>query len=254
MQRRSIQRCAALLRADRCGSFWPVEQVGPLRCHAAAPFVRKQCMNNSPAFSRTPSNSPSDPAAWWRRTCWVADTRIALSGDLPAGPAAPAHLAGWVADGVTQIIDVRSEWDDQSLVAALQPQLNYCWAGADDDGGAQPDEWFNSGVDAALAALADPEAGLMVHCHMGVNRGPSMGFAIMLATGWMPVDALKAIVAARPIAAVLYAENALSWWHRRNNVPEALAMSQRNAVRAWLAHKQVDVSWVISRIRLAEAA
>jgi hypothetical protein len=31
-------------------------------------------------------------------------------------------------------------------------------------------------------------------------------------------------------------------------------MSQRNAVRAWLAHKQVDVSWVISRIRLVEAA
>ena len=61
-----------------------------------------------------------------------------------------------------------------------------------------------------------PDAVVLVHCHMGVNRGPSMAYAILLALGWDAVEALNAISAARPIAGVIYAGNALSWWHRTN--------------------------------------
>jgi hypothetical protein len=48
---------------------------------------------------------------------------------------------------------------------------------------------------------------------MGINRGPSMGFAVLLALGWDAVDALDAIHAARPIAFLAYAEDALRWHH-----------------------------------------
>lgn len=40
-----------------------------------------------------------------------------------------------------------------------------------------PDEWFWDGVDFAFEALADPDAQILAHCHMGINRGPSMAFA-----------------------------------------------------------------------------
>ena len=46
------------------------------------------------------------------------------------------------------------------------------------------------GVGFALAALEDPDAQVLAHCHMGINRGPSMAYAILLATGMEPVAAL----------------------------------------------------------------
>ena len=54
---------------------------------------------------------------------------------------------------------------------------------------------------------------MLAHCHMGINRGPSMGFAILLALGWDAEEALDAIHAARPIAFIAYAEDALRWHH-----------------------------------------
>jgi len=95
---------------------------------------------------------------------------------------------------------------------------------------------------------------VLVHCHMGVNRGPSMAFAILLGLGHDPVEALRAIRSARPIAAILYAEDAISWWHRRNGTPETIAYAERRRVREWLRKNEVDVGWIISRIRRAEAS
>ena len=44
---------------------------------------------------------------------------------------------------------------------------------------------------------------------MGINRGPSLGFAILLHWGWDPNEAITAIRDARPIANVWYAVDAL---------------------------------------------
>ena len=203
----------------------------------------------------TRTTRPLDPAAWWRRTCWIPGTRIALSGDLPTNPTARhMHLERWVADGIDHIIDVRIEHSDELAVAALQPQVQYHWLGVDDDGGDQPDEWFAAGVDAALEAMGDPTSHVMVHCHMGVNRGPSMGLAILLAMGWEPLEALDSIRRVRPIAGLLYAEQALDWWQRTNLIPNHSAAEELTRVRQWLADNTADTDWIISRIWQSGAA
>ena len=126
--------------------------------------------------------------------------------------------------------------------------------GVDDDGGVQPDEWFDAGVQAAVEALSDPDAVVLVHCHMGVNRGPSMAYAILLALGWDAVEALNAIRAARPIAGVIYAGNALSWWHRTNGSSQLTFERDEARVAQWFRRNPLDVSWVVSRIWRAEVA
>ncbi len=203
--------------------------------------------------SRPVIDRPTNPAGWWRTICPIEGTRLVISGDLPfGGPAFAEQLGRWVESGVSHVIDVRSEWNDCESVLQREPGLVYHWVGTDDDGYGQPDEWFAAGVDAALEALADPTSCTMVHCHMGVNRGPSMAFAILLATGWDPIAAMEAIRRARPIAAVLYAVDALEWWHRRAGTQACVVAEQRAALSEWLERNPVDVGWVISRIRRAE--
>jgi dual specificity phosphatase 3 len=197
----------------------------------------------------TPS---TDPAGWWRHLCWVTD-RLALCGDLSHDrDLACNQLVDWQAAGVTHIIDVRAEWSDESLVTAEAPELTYHWLGADDHGGTHSGDWFDSGVGAVRAAFEDPDAKVVIHCHMGVNRAPSMGLAVLVALGWEPLEALEAIRAARPIAAVLYADDAISWALRNAGCGDTEIMAARRRVRRWLRENPVDVSWVISRIRIAE--
>jgi hypothetical protein len=77
-----------------------------------------------------------------------------------------------------------------------------------------PDAWFDTGTDLVLNRLQDREARMLVHCQQAVNRGPSMGFAVLLAQGWDPLEALDAIRKARAVAYIAYAEDALDWWLR----------------------------------------
>ena len=196
---------------------------------------------------------PLRPADWWRRLCHIEGTRIFISGDLASDRIGfERQLDEWRRAGITHIVDAREEWSDELRVAERYPDIGYHWVGTHDDGGSQPDEWFEAGVTAVLEALGDPNARIVVHCHMGVNRGPSMAFAALLAIGWDPVEAAAAIRAARPIAAILYAEVALDWFHRQGSVPAALAAQQRAELAEWFDRNQVDVGWVISRIRWAE--
>jgi dual specificity phosphatase 3 len=193
-----------------------------------------------------------DPASWWRRLCHVLGTRLVLSGDLDSHhPTAQRQIAEWVAAGITHIIDVRDEWSDEALVAEVAPHLHYIHLGVDDAGQPMEDDWFDTGVTAALNALSDPDSRVLVHCHMGVNRGPSMGFAILLALGFAPRRALQAIVDARPIAAILYASDALNWWHRREGISPSLAHLDLASLDQWERHCRPDARWVISRIRQA---
>lgn len=96
-----------------------------------------------------------------------------------------------------------------------------------------PDSWFETGVGAAVGALAGPEGGVLAHCHAGINRGPSMAYAILLATGEDPVRALEAIRRARPVAGIAYSLDALDWWHRVDGTPRRVARRQRAEVAAW---------------------
>ena len=98
----------------------------------------------------------------------------------------------------------------------------------------------------------DPDAVVLTHCHMGINRGPSLGFAVLLAQGWDPVDAIAAIRAARPQANVWYAADALDWHHARTGVRDTVAAEQHAALAAWRQANPLDVVRIIRQIRQEE--
>jgi predicted protein tyrosine phosphatase len=195
---------------------------------------------------------PSSPQDWWRTPCRVTE-QVFISGDLDTSNRSrgEAQLREWVELGITDIIDVRDEWSDEEFVASNAPHIRYHYFGTDDADNGQPDEWFNAGVRAALDTIPDRSRRIMVHCHMGVNRGPSMAFAILLATGVNPVEALEAIRESRPISGIIYAPDALSWHHRQHNTPTEAAVREQKLVERWMDENPVDVRWIISRIHQA---
>lgn len=181
--------------------------------------------------------------------------RIWTGGDLPSDlgdQAMLTDLAQIENAGVTDILDNRIEWSDEEFVRAHAPHLGFLWNGADDAGQVMPDAWFDAGVEFALDALADPDAQVLAHCHMGINRGPSMALAILLATGVDPVAGLTAIRAARPIAAISYDGDALHWWHRISGTPASVAKAQRAELAAWHLGNPLDVKGIIRLMRSNE--
>lgn len=153
---------------------------------------------------------------------------------------------------ITHVIDCRLEWSDEALFAVLAPEISYLHHGVDDDGGIPPDWWFDLGVGFAMGALAEPDSRVFTHCHMGINRGPTMAYAILLALEWDPIDALEAIRQARPIAAIGYAEEALDWHHRRRNVPADERAIEQERLETWRERHDIDVAQIIRGIRSAE--
>lgn len=183
---------------------------------------------------------------------WLTDN-LYTGGDLPPfDPDRLDHLEQWVDAGITHVIDNRLEWSDEDLVAEQAPAIAYLHNGVDDAGQRMPDSWFDDGVAFALQALAEPDATVLAHCHMGINRGPSMALAILLALGWDVVDALDRIRGERPIAAVGYAEDALDWWHRRIGSPDTTRALDRRHVAAWRAANRIDTAGIIRQIRQGE--
>ena len=144
--------------------------------------------------------------------------------------------------GITHVVDTRLEWSDEQAIAEHASHVRYLHHGMDDAGQQVPHAWFEEAVAWVEAAYEqDPEAVVLTHCHMGINRGPSLGFAVLLAQGWDPVEAISAIRAARPQANVWYAADALDWHHARTGVDAETAEQQREALAAWRDGNQLDV-------------
>ncbi|HYO19815.1 MAG TPA: hypothetical protein VES02_14250 [Dermatophilaceae bacterium] len=166
---------------------------------------------------------------------YIAD-RVWTGGDLPSDLGEDVMLADLVEiqnAGITHILDTRIECSGEEFLRTHAPHLGYLWNGADDVGQVMVDDWFDAGVGFALAALADPDAQVLAHCHMGINRGPTMAFAILLATGLDPITVLNAIRRARPMAVIHYADDALDWWHRRADTPIPVVRMRRAQMAAW---------------------
>ena len=180
--------------------------------------------------------------------------RLAVGGDLDQwdDELAQRQLGELLARGVTHVVDVRVEADDQALVERLTDRIAYLWHGMDDVGQRVPPAWFEAAVTWVEQALEDPDAVVLTHCHMGINRGPSLGYAVLLAQGVDLVEAIALVREARPIAAVAYAEDALRWWHRRSRTPSAQRRSDRARLRAWREENPLDVVRIIAQRRRAE--
>jgi dual specificity phosphatase 3 len=112
-----------------------------------------------------------------------------------------------LAVGVTHILNCWGEVDESPLMAGLP--VTYLWCPTLDDGAPKGPEWFGPGLAFALPALAQPGAKLYSHCAAGINRGPSMAFAIMFALGWNAVDAEAMIRKVRPQVGLAYKNDAI---------------------------------------------
>jgi hypothetical protein len=190
---------------------------------------------------------PASPASLHREIHWVDDS-IAISGDLPShGVRKFEQLDRWIEEGITDVIDVREERDDSEFIREYS-DINPIWLGVDDCGRRRDPEWFENLVKVAGDILADPSRSVLVHCHMGVNRGPSAAYAILLDQGWHHLDALRAIREARPIAGIIYAPDAAEWFTNREVGSLSAALERRREVEDWLDRNPLDLGWVIGSI------
>lgn len=179
-------------------------------------------------------------------TLWVG-------GDLPEDDErAACTVRWWHRLGIRTVIDTRAEWSDEQLVALVAADIEYVHLGQDDVGQRIHGSWFDAVTDAARAG--DPNGGVLTHCHMGINRGPSAAFAVLLDQGWDLVEAIDHIRQQRPIAAVGYAEDALDWWHRRQNTATGQRRTDQQRLELWRSANPHETIRIIRQIRLAEAA
>jgi predicted protein tyrosine phosphatase len=182
--------------------------------------------------------------------------QLAVGGDLDRRElAALKQLLELAEAGMTHIVDVRLEANDEDFVqrfaAATSRELRYLHHGVDDRGQAIPHEWFEVGVQFAQAAI-DAGGVVLTHCHMGINRGPSLGYALLLGQGWDAVEALSAIRGARPIAYIDYADDALAWYHARVGGDSADLLRDVRRVAQWRRDNYLDASTVIRQVRAGE--
>ena len=202
------------------------------------------------AFSLKRPVRPKSPHLMWRQICWVSPL-LAVSGDLSHNrDAARIQLSEWEASGITDVFDMRGEADDTQFIHENSSITSH-WFGVDDNGEKRDDAWFEGIRDQAYEVLNDLSRTrrIMVHCHMGVNRGPSALFAIMLATGWEALEALRAIRDVRPIAGIIYATDAVSWWARKELMHDEDTTAEKvQEVRAWLDRNPLDLAYVIRSI------
>src|SRR5262249_46225771 len=117
---------------------------------------------------------------------WVTD-RIAVGGGIWNDE----NMSALVSLGVTHIINMQVEFDDQPLARAYPVKvLNNP---TDDDFTPKPSQLFQNGVDFALQALDTPGGKVYIHCAAGVHRAPMMTLALLRVLGWPPDDAMDLI-------------------------------------------------------------
>lgn len=194
---------------------------------------------------------PTHPHLHLADADFVTD-RLVIGGDLhPQEDIALDQAVELVEAGVTHVLDARVEWRDLDTWRRL-PQVDYRWDGIDDRGQRVPAAWFEGVATWALAALEEPGAVVLTHCHMGINRGPSAGFAVLLAQGWDTVEALDAIRSARPVAFVAYAEDAVRWHLERTGAGRVARRVERKRVRQWREDNELDLRSAIRGVRARE--
>ncbi len=138
---------------------------------------------------------------------WITPD-LATGGDFGMLPREAVRLASIALDqGIRLVVDLRIEDDDTVLWEGSD--VTYVNLGTDDAQGHHiPAALFDGVVEAARNATERGEK-MLVHCHMGVNRGPSAAYAVLLDRGYGPVRAWNMIRKARPQAAIYYAMDAL---------------------------------------------
>ena len=89
---------------------------------------------------------------------------------------------------------------------------------------------------------------------MGVNRGPSAAFTALITNGVDPIEALGQIRAARPVAAMIYAGDAIQWFAAQQGNTQEQSDALFNAVLECHKQNPLDVGYCIQQIGQRYAA
>ena len=138
----------------------------------------------------------------WRPVVSSVAPWLYVTGQPSPGESVPP--LSWQQRDVRMVIDVT---DEGSAFTDPSTALRRAWIPTPDDGSPRDPRWFSALHEASLR-----EPTVLVHCHMGVARGPSAAFALLLSRNWDEIEALEAVMFSRPIATVAYAADALRWW------------------------------------------
>ena len=100
--------------------------------------------------------------------------------------------------GITHIINMRSEFDDESYGLTLGDGRsdNYCYLPTIDDDPISA-EHIERGI-AFIGSAIDGGGKVYIHCSAGVGRAPSMAAAFLISRGYGTEEALGLIRQARP--------------------------------------------------------
>jgi len=133
---------------------------------------------------------------------WITG-RLALGGGIWNAQ----NMADVARAGITHVIDMQIEFDDTPL--AEPHGIEVLWNPTDDDFHSKPVELFQRGVDFACQALADENTRVLIHCAAGVHRAAMMMLAVLCSQGWEMDEAMRMIVARRPVVdfADIYVES-----------------------------------------------
>lgn len=141
---------------------------------------------------------------------------LTIGGDLDlaedvTGQTYAETIDDLVAHGVTHVLDLRSEWEDERAWLFCAPAVVWRHNPVIDKWGHIPDEkWFTNTENFVQHFQSNMVLGdrLYMHCHMGVNRAPSAAMLALLTVDpdLDPYDAFMQIRQAREVAGVVYAE------------------------------------------------
>ena len=127
----------------------------------------------------------------WRSVLSEIADGLWVTGEPLTGNDAP--LAEWERHGAATVLDVT----DHGAPLVRPSSVRRMWVPTPDDASPREASW--------MAAVLAVEGPVVVHCHMGVARAPSVAFGLLLRRGLSARDALELVMRQRPIAAVDYA-------------------------------------------------
>jgi hypothetical protein len=128
--------------------------------------------------------------------------RIAVGG----GISSRADVDQIVGAGITHLIDMRAEFDDETL---NDNRITILWLPQVDDGTMRPPGQYRKGIQFAFPALSLANTKVFPHCSAGLNRGPTMCYALLRAFGFSEAEAISRIRAARPEVVFYLVQNYL---------------------------------------------
>lgn len=117
--------------------------------------------------------------------------RIAVGGGITS----KADVDQIVVAGITHVMDMRAEFDDDIL---NDNRITILWLPQEDNGEMRPPGHYRKGIQFAFPALALPNTKVFPHCSAGLDRGPTMCYALLRAFGVSRTDAIAMVRTARP--------------------------------------------------------